>query len=448
MFITKTALPRRTFLRGVGVTLALPLLDAMVPALTAMAKTAAAPVRRLGCIYHGNGTIHRDWIPATTGKGFELSPILKPLAAVKDQLVVISGLDHHEADSKGDGNNDHPRATAVWLSGVHAYTLNDSSKAEARLGTTVDQIAANTLGKDTPLLSLQFSLEDIVQGSCDSGDCFYSNTISWRTPTTPLSMETHPRVVFERLFGDGANPAQRLAQTRKTGTLLDSVTQEVASLQKRLGASDRGKLTEYLESVREIEQRIATIERRGILESADLPEVSVDIPGTWDDRAKVMLDLQVLAFQADVTRVFSMVMARENSPTSYPDIGVPEQHHSLSHHMNNPNLMAKKAKIDTHLIGRFAYLLEKLRASPDGDGTLLDHSLLLYGGGIGNPNLHEHTNLPCLLAGGSAGRLQGDRHLQFPAGTPKANVFMNMLDMLGVPTPDQIGDSNGRLTGL
>jgi hypothetical protein len=444
MFITKMALPRRTFLRGLGVTLALPLLDAMVPALSAIADTAAKPVRRLGCYYHPNGTIQGDWVPAMVGSNFELSPILKSLAPVQNQVVVLSGLDHLEANSKGDGNDDHPRATAVWLSGVHAWSANDRIDGKAELGVTLDQIAAKELSKDAPLLSLEVSLEAATQGACDSGDCFYSNTISWRTPTTPLPVETHPRVIFERLFGDGGTPAQRMLDTKKTRSILDSVTQEVARLEQRLGAGDRNKLNEYVQAVRDIEQRIATIEKRGDESMAELPERPMENPEFWDDRAKLLFDLQVLAFQADVTRVITMLMGRELSGQTFPQIGVPEQHHTLSHHMNNPSLMARKAKIDAHYIAQFGYFLEKLRATPDGDGTLLDHSMLLYGGGHGNPNLHEHTNLPCVLAGGAAGSLKGGRHLQYTK-MPMANLFLTMLDKLGIPTPEKIGDSTGHL---
>jgi hypothetical protein len=360
--------------------------------------------------------------------------------------VVLSGLDHLEANSKGDGNDDHPRAVAVWLSGEHAWSAADGTSGRVELGTTLDQIAAAELGKDTPLRSIEITLEPYLQGSCDAGDCFFASTISWASPTTPLPMENHPRVVFERLFGDGGTAAQRRALMRKTGTILDSVTEEVAGLERELGSSDRSKLNEYLHAVRDIEGRLENIEKRQA-EDVNLPERPSQIPEFFDDRAKLMFDLQVLAFQADITRVFSMIVARENSPLTYAHIGVNEQHHSISHHMNNPALMAKKAAIDTHLVARFAYFLEKLRSTPDGDGNLLDHSLLLYGGGLGNPNLHEHTNLPCLLAGGAAGRLEGGRHLQF-AGSPKANLFMNILDMLGVPAPDKIGDSTGRLAGV
>jgi hypothetical protein len=444
MFVTKKALPRRMFLRGMGVTLGLPFLDAMVPAMSTLAA-AAKPTARLGFVYHPNGIIHNQWIPSAVGAGFELSPSLAPLASVRDRLVVLSGLSHLEANSKGDGNGDHPRSTAVWLSGVHAWSSNDATSGQVQLGTTADQIAAKTIGRETRLPSLELAVENPTQIACDTGDCFFSNTISWRTPTTPLPMETHPRVVFERLFGDSGSAAQRRAQTKATGTILDSVNREVARLNNTLGAGDRLKLQEYVESVREIEQRIKNSER-GMDDTTDLPEPPVDAPDSFDERARLMYDLQVLAFQADLTRVFSMLASREGSALSFPQIGIPEQHHSLSHHLDNPNLMAKKAKIDQHLVSLFAYFLQRLQATPDGDGTLLDHSLILYGGGLGNSNLHDHANLPCLLAGGAAGQLKGGRHLSYPERTPKANLLLAVLDMAGVPTPETIGDSTAHLS--
>ena len=448
MIVTKKSLPRRTFLRGMGVTMALPFLDAMVPALSAQAKTPARPVRRLGFIYIPNGTIQPMWVPATTGAGFELSPILSPLASLREHLVVLSGLAHMEADSRGDGNGDHARATAVWLTGVHAYDRDRTGVAGVQLATTVDQIAARELGKDTRLPSLELSLEKPTQIGCDSEDCFFSNTISWRSATTPLPMETHPRVVFERLFGDGGTPAQRLAATRRTGSILDSVTQEVAGLEKTLGSSDRTKLGEYLEAVRELEQRIQNTERRGAESVLALPDRPTDIPETFEEHAKLMFDLQVVAYQADITRVMTMLLARETSPLTYENIGVPEQHHSCSHHLNNPKLIARKAKIDQYHVQLLGYFLKRLRDTPDGDGSLLDHSMILYGGGLGNGNIHDHLNLPCLLAGGAAGQLKGGRHLAYPEKTPMTNLLLSMLDKVGVPTPEKIGDSTTHLSDV
>jgi len=448
MIVTKKSLPRRTFLRGMGVTLALPFLDAMVPALSALGETPAGAVRRLGFIYIPNGTIQSMWVPATTGAGFELSPILSPLAPIQDHLVVLSGLAHMEADSRGDGNGDHARATAVWLTGVHAYDRDRTGVDGVKLATTVDQIAARELGRDTRLPSLELSLEKPTQIGCDSEDCFFSNTISWRSATTPLPMEAHPRVVFERLFGDGGTAAQRLAQVRRTGSILDSVTQEVAGLEKTLGSSDRTKLSEYLEAVRELEQRIHVTEQRGAESVLSLPDRPTDIPETFEDHAKLMFDLQVVAYQADITRVVTMLLARETSPLTYENIGVPEQHHSCSHHLNNPKLIARKAKIDQYHVQLLGYFLKRLRDTPDGDGSLLDHSMILYGGGLGNGNLHDHLNLPCLLAGGAAGRLKGGRHLAYPEKTPMANLLLTMLDKVGIPTPEKIGDSTTHLSGV
>jgi len=438
MYIKKLALSRRTFLRGLGVTLSLPFLDAMVPALGAVTK--ATP--RVGCIYIPNGIIHGSWIPAEAGSNYELSPSLAPLANVREQLTVLTGLSHSEADSKGDGNGDHPRASAVWLSGVHAWT-----NGPATLGVTFDQIAAETLGKDTPVRSLELALEKATQIGCDTTDCFFSNTISWRTPATPLPMEPHPRIVFERLFGDGGSAASRRAQMRRTGSILDSVTQEVASLTRTLGSSDRAKLDEYVGAVRDVEKRIQVAQEHTADSAQALPERPIDIPDSYEDHARLMFDLQHLAFQSDITRVFTMLTGREQSARSFPQIGINEQHHSLSHHMENPELMAKKALIDRHIVSLLAYFLEKLKATPDGDGTLLDHTFVIYGGGLGNGNNHDHTNLPCLLAGGNA-FLKSGRHLRYDKKTPMANLFLSLLDRIGVPVPERIGDSTEHLANL
>ena len=445
MTITRMALPRRTFLRGVGASLALPLLDAMVPAATVLAKTAARPTPRLGFVYIPNGVIQEQFVPATTGAGFAFSPSLSPLASFRERLLVVSGLAHRQADSFGDGNGDHPRATAVWLSGVHAWERRGRIGPTAiKLGTTADQIAARVLGTSTPLPSLELVLEKPTAISCDSGDCFYSNTISWRDPTTPLEMEPHPRVVFERLFGDGGSPAERQAQVRQTGSILDSVTQEALSLERTLGPTDRGKLAEYLDSVRDLEQRIGRAEARSEQAEIDLPDRPIDIPEDFEEYAKLMFDLMALAYQADVTRVSTLMMARETSPRTFPQIGVPDQHHTVSHHRNDSDYIARKAKIDTYHVSLLAHFLNRLRNTPDGDGNLLDHSMIVYGGGIGNGNLHEHTNLPCLVAGGGGGRLKGGRHLAYSDDTPMANLLLTVLDKAGVRA-EELGDSTGRL---
>jgi Protein of unknown function (DUF1552) len=438
-FVTKKALHRRTFLRGMGATVALPLLDAMVPALFGKSLKSTP---RLGFIYIANGVIQNQWIPAATGRGFELPAILKPLEPVRNHINILSGLSHLQADTFGDGTGDHPRSSAVWLTGVHAY---DRSRPdiEVRLATSADQIAAREIGKATQTPSVEMNLDPPTQGACDTSDCFFNNTISWHNPTTPNPAESHPRIVFERLFGDGGSAAQRLARMKRNGSILDSVMQEVSGLDKTLGAGDRSKLTEYLESVREIEQRIQSVEARGI-QSIELPERPTDVPATFDEHIKLMYDLQALGFQADITRVFTMIVCRELSARTYPQIGVPDQHHPVSHHRNDPELIVKKTKIDTYHIQLLTYFLQKLQATQDGDGTLLDQSLILYGGGMGDGNLHRHSNLPCLMAGKLGGQFETGRHLAYPLDTPMSNLLLTILNKAGVQT-DKIGDSTSPL---
>ena len=438
MFITKLAMPRRTFLRGVGATIALPMLDAMAPALTA----APASTPRFSFIYIANGVIQDLWTPTTTGADYELTPILRPLAAHKADINVISGLAHLQADTFGDGTGDHPRASAAWLTGVHAYDRTLPG-IDVKLATSADQIIAQHIGRSTPVSSIELSVDYPTQGACDSGDCFYVNTVSWRNETTPNPTELHPRVVFERLFGDGGTAAERLAHVRKTGSLLDSVGAEIGRLNASLGGGDRSKLGEYLESVRDVEQRIQNAEKQGA-HNFELPERPVDVPATFEEHTKLMLDLQVLGFRADVTRVSSMIMSRELSSMTFGQIGVPEQHHAVSHHRNDPELIAKKAKIDVYQAQLLAYFLDTLKATPDGDGTLLDHSLVLYGGGMGNGNLHRHTDLPCLLAGRLGGAVPTGRHLAYPTNTPMTNLLLTMLAAAGIPQ-ETLGDSSGRL---
>jgi len=439
MFITKNALHRRTFLRGVGTTLALPFLDSMVPALSAK---SAKPAPRFGFVYVSNGVIQEQWNPAKVGAGFELTPILTPLAPVRDHINVLSGLSHLQADTFGDGTGDHPRASAVWLTGVHAYDRTQPG-IEVRLATTLDQLIAREIGKTTQVPSIELNLDSPQQSSCDSGDCFYVNTISWRSETTPNPTESHPRIVFERLFGDGGSAAQRSALARNEGSILDSVMHEAGRLANTLGPGDRTKLSEYLDSVREIEQRIQNTEAQGS-ETIELPERPIDVPDTFEEHTKMMFDLMVLAYRADISRVFTMIMARELSPRTYPNIGVPEQHHPVSHHRNDPELIAKKAKIDTYHVQLLTYFLEKLKATPDGDGSLLDHSLTLYGGGMGNGNLHRHADLPCLLAGNLGGQVKTGRHLQYPENTPMSNLLVTLADKAGIHV-EKIGDSTGEL---
>jgi hypothetical protein len=443
MLITKKSLSRRTVLRGLGTTLALPLLDAMVPALTAAAKTAATPVRRLGFIYIPNGVIQDRWVPAEVGRLSALPPSLTPLTPFRDDVLVLSGLAHTEADSKGDGNGDHNRATAVWLSGVHAWNRLRNG-GEATLAVTADQIAAKEIGKDTPLPSLELSLETPTQMACDSADCFFASTISWRTPTTPNYMESHPRAVFGRLFGDGGTSAERQARLRRTGSILDSVTEEARDLARALGAADASKLTEYMESVRDVERRIQRTEAHGAQSELALPERPLDVPAVFDEYVDVMFDLQVLAYRADITRIFTLLMGLESTNRSYPQIGVPEGHHGVSHHRYDPELIAKKIKIDVYHVQLFARFLQRLRDVPDGDGTLLDHSMILFGGGLGDGNAHDHLNLPTIV-GGARTAIGGGRHLAYAENTPMANLLLTLLDKAGVPTPEKIGDSTQHL---
>ena len=439
-FVTKKTLPRRTFLRGVGATLGLPLLDAMVPAFGA---DAVPSVPRLGFVYVGNGTVHKFWKPEGVGASFALSPILQPLAPLRKQLTVVTGLDHAQAENFGDGTGDHPRSSAAWLTGIHAYDRTRPG-VEVRLATTADQLAADVLGENTPVRSLELAVDTATQSSCDSGDCFYVNTVSWRNETTPNLTENHPRVVFERLFGDGGSSGERQARALKTSSILDSVLAEANRLAGKVGRADQAKLDEYLDSVREIEQRIAGAEASDE-HAVALPDRPTGIPDSFDDYTKLMLDLTLLAFQTDTTRVFSLILAREVSGRPYPHIGVPDQHHSVSHHRNDAGLIEKKVKIDAYHISLLGYLAGKMQATPDGDGSLLDQSLLMYGGGMGDGNLHRHSDLPCVLLGNLGGKVRAGQHIAYPEGTPMTNLLLTVLDKVGAHV-DSIGDSTGRLS--
>ena len=444
MFISKMALPRRTFLRGMGVAVGLPLLDAMVPALSALGKTPASPVRRLGFVYTPNGATMSAWTPpGETGAMTELSPTLSPLNPFIDQVLVPTGLSQRQAESWGDGNGEHSRGQTVWLCGVHPKRTEG---ADVQAGITVDQIAAQHLGNDTRLLSIEMALEqNYLVGNCDNGySCVYWNTISWRTPTTPLPMEVNPRVVFERMFGDGGTPEQRLAQVREDRSILDSVKEAVASLQTRLGASDRTKVAEYLDAMREIERRIQVAEKQSGESVIQLPDRPVGAPEAYDDHAKLMFDLAAIGFQADIMRVFTLLLGREQTNRPYPFIGVPEAHHTISHHQNDPVKFAKAAKINTYHIELLARFAEKLKATPDGDGNLLDHSMILQGSGLSNSDQHSHIDLPLVVVGGGGGRLKGGRHLKFPKDTPMNNLHLAMLDKVGIDVA-QFGDSTGRI---
>ncbi len=437
-FITKKSLARRTFLKGTGAALALPMLDSMIPALSAQ---TAAPLR-LGWVYVSHGIIYDQWKPTKIGPGFELTANLQPMANLNGQFSILSGLSHLEADTKGDGSGDHTRASAAWLTGVHAYDRTRPG-VEVKLATTADQIAAKVLGANSPIPSIEMTVDSASQGSCDSGDCFYVNTFSWRNEMTPNAPENHPRVIFERLFGDGGSAAQRKARTRRTGSILDSVAEEARRMAGTLGSGDRSKMTEYLDSVREIEQRIQNAEAHGA-QSLEIPDRPLGIPESFEEHTKLMFDLQVTAFQTDMTRVFSMIMARELSSRTYAHIGIPGQHHLISHHREDPAQMAEKARIDTNHVQMLAYFLEKMAATKDVNGSLLDNSLIMYGSGMGNGNLHRHSDLPILLAGKMGGKVKQGSHSAYKQDTPMANLLVTILDKAGAPI-EKLGDSTGPL---
>ncbi len=439
MIVTKMALPRRTFLRGVGATLALPLLDSMVPALSAMAAT---PARRVGFIYVPNGADMDNWTPVGEGADFRFSPILSPLEPFRHQTLVLSGLAHLQANAYNDGAGDHSRGTAAWLSGVHAKRTEG---ADVRLGVTADQIAAAELGQDTQLASLELALETIdLVGNCDSGySCAYMNTLSWRTPTTPLPVETDPRKVFRRMFGAGGTPEERIARMREDRSILDSVLDDVSRLKQAVGPADTDRVTEYLEAIRDVERRIQRTEQRNLEGPRDLA-VPLGVPDTFEEHISVMFDLQLLAYQADITRVITFLIGRELSNRTYPAIGIRDSHHSTSHHQNKPEKKEKIAKINTYHVQQLAQFLGKLDATPDGDGSLLDHMMLVYGSGLSDGNRHNHSPLPILMLGGAGGRLKSGRHIQYAPDTPMANLLLTVLDKSGVPT-DALGDSTGHL---
>ena len=452
MIISKKALPRRTFLRGVGATLALPLLDGMVPALSALSgkpNTAAQPVARLFIGYVPNGVIMDRWTPLADGAGFKLPPTLAPLAPFRDQLSVISGLASAPMfPLPGEGTGDHVRAAAAFLTGVHP---RKTEGPDIRGGTSIDQIAAQRIGQGTQLTSLELALDpNELIGACEAGwSCAYANTLSWRNPTTPLPMENQPRAVFERLFGDTDDTSQaaRLQRIREDRSILDSLVHEVDGFRRTLGPADRDKVTQYLDAIRDIERRIQLSEAQSDIELPELARPTGGIPDTFAEHARLMFDLQLLAFQTDMTRVITFMLSREVSPRTYPELGIPDPHHGLSHHQNRPVQMEKLAKVNLHHIEQLAYFLDRLRSTPDGDGTLLDHMLMLYGCGISDGNQHLHVNLPILLAGGAGGRLRGGRHLRVADETPLTNLQLALLDKVGVPT-EQLGDSTGQLTHL
>jgi hypothetical protein len=445
-YITKKHLSRRTLLRGLGTTLALPLLDSMVPALNA-AKTlpANAPVR-LGFVYVPNGIIPAAWTPKAEGTAFEFMRTMKPIEPFRDQLTVLSGLAQINGRALGDGAGDHARAGATWLTGAHP---KKTEGAGIHAGVSADQIAAKELGKSTQLASLEIGLDSpSLAGGCDSGySCAYTNTISWRGPTTPLPMEMNPRALFERLFGDGdsTDPAARMKSLKDQSSILDYITGDIDRLESNLGARDRSKLTEYMDSIRDVERRIQKAEEQNATLKMPVIERPAGVPADFEEHAKLMMDLQVIAFQADLTRVITFMMAREGSNRSYRQIGVSDGHHSVTHHQNDPEKIEKTTKIDTYHVNLFSYYLGKLQSTRDGEGSLLDHSLILYGSSICDGNAHTHHNLPLVLAGGGGGQVKGGRHVRFPEETHMNNLLMTLLDKAKVPLPDQLGDATGEL---
>lgn len=445
MIVMKKALPRRTFLRGMGVGLALPLLDAMTPAFAT--KAAAKPVVRLGFIYVPNGIIMDKWRPTTEGADFQFASTMKPLEPFREQLLVLSGLAQVQGRALGDGAGDHARAGATFLTGVHPK----KTEVNIQAGISADQIAAKEFGKYTQFASLELGIEsNQLAGECDSGySCAYTNTISWRSATTPLPVENNPRALFERLFGDGdsTDAAARLALLNKQRSILDYVTGSLNRLGSTLGAGDRSKLNEYTDSIRDIERRIQKAEQQNATMKLPVMERPTAVPEEMEAHVKMVMDLEVLAFQTDMTRVISLMMAREGSNRPYRSIGIPDGHHNLTHHQNDPDKIAKVTKINEVHVKMFAYLLERMKATPDGDGTLLDHSMILYGSSISDGNLHTHHDLPIVVAGGGAGQVKGNRHLKFPKDTPLNNLLMSMLDKAGVPV-ENFGDSTGRLDCL
>mgnify|MGYP001097095842 CR=1 FL=1 len=447
MIVTKKALPRRTVLRGIGATVALPFLDAMAPALTATARTAANPLPRLAFVYAPNGMFLPNFHPVGAGgRGFEMSPILKPLEPYREQMVVVSGLSNRGLVSTNEGGGVHTRAHGGWLSGV---LPKRTEGADIEAGKTIDQYAADTLGADTSLRSLELTTEsNFTVGNCENGySCTYQNSTSWRTATTPLPHERDPRVVFQRLFGDGGSVEARLAQMQTDRSILDSVTESIGRLERRLGLRDRTSVEEYLDAVRDIERRIQRAEQSNATTPLPTVEQPSGVPDDYDEHVSLLFEMLVLAYQADVTRVSCTQMARELSGRTYPNIGVPEAHHSVSHHQLDPHNIEQYTKINTHQMSLFAGLVERMHNTPDGDGTLLDHSILLYGTGMGDGDHHTPYNLPVTLVGGGCGQLAGGRHMVYELDTPFMNLGVTLLDKVGARV-DRVSDSTGRLADL
>ena len=443
MMIFRKAIPRRTFLRGVGATIALPLLDGMVPAFASQSQAAVMSPVRLSVCYVPNGIIPGAWKPETTGPNFEITPVLEPLAKFRDRFLVLSGLSSKHAEAApGDGGQTAPHelACGAFLTGAHP-------QKEGRVGVSMDQVLAQELGQQTQLASLELGIEaPDVTGKCALGwNCAYIHTLSWRSPTTPVPIENQPRLVFERLFGDSntTDPAERQARISQNRSILDWMSEAVARIMKRLDPKDRARLTEYLDSVRDVERRIARTEEQS---SRELPVLDrpAGIPATYDEHAKIMFDLMTSALQSDMTRVITFMLAREQSDWTYREIGIFDAHHPTTHHQNDPVKVAKVTKINIFHATLLSYYLEKLASKPDGNGSLLDHSMVLYGSGLGDGSVHAPHDLPILLAGGAAGQIQGGAHIEYPKDTPVTNLYVSIMDRMGV-RQDRFGDSTGKL---
>ena len=443
MIISRKSMNRRSILRGTGAALALPLMEAMMPASSVAAEVADAARKRLHVIYTPNGMMMQNWTPATEGQGYALTPILQPLAAYRDKFMVISGLDHGQAEALGDGAGDHGRCCGSWLTGMH---VKKTEGADLASGISMDQVVAKQFGEITQIPSIEMGLEPpSLVGSCDTGySCAYTNTLSWSSPSTPLPVTVNPREIFEQLFGDGdsLDAKSRLAQLKRQASILDFVADDAKRLSNRMGAADKKKLDEYLSSVRDIERRIQKMEKGGG-DVAALPSYArpAGVPDDFQEHARMMIDLMVLAAQADLTRVNTLMLAREVSGRSYPEIGVPDAHHALSHHGNDPEKITKLTKINTLHMEQIAYYVKRMSETKDGNGTLLDRTLLLAGASLADPNRHEHRNLPTIVAGGL---IKGDRHVVAPKGTPMTNMMLSMMDSLGVHA-ENLGDSTGRM---
>ena len=450
MIITKKHLPRRTFLRGLGASVALPLLDSMVPALTAQELTSALPVKRLGIIYVPNGVFMDNWTPPERGSDFSLPSTMEPLAPFQDQMLVLTGLSNKMGDAwPGEGAGDHARAAGAYLTGVHP---KKTEGADLQAGLSMDQIIARQLGQHTQLTSLELSLESRENvGACDPGyACAYANTLCWSSATTPLPMENNPRVVFERLFGgnESTDPEAWRARREEDSSILDAVGDKIAKLQGDLGHRDQLKLDEYLESIRNAERWIQMAEAQS---ERELPviEQPAGVPATFQEHAKIMFDLQLLAFQADLTRVITFMVGHETSQRAYPEIGVPDAHHPLSHHGGSAEKIEKLIRVNGYHAEMFAYYLDRMKNTPDSEGSLLDNSTILYGSGMSDGNGHNHHNLPTLIVGGGTGSIKGNRHLVYPREqeTPITNLFLDLLEKFDIPL-ESFGDSTRNLNVL